>query len=104
METAASSDDGLSEVSILARILGNEQGQFPAQMARYILDRGFSDNDKARVHDLAVRNQDAALSAEEKEELLAYARAGTLLSILKAKARRVLRSNGKKRTPSCIRS
>jgi hypothetical protein len=59
-------------------------------MARHILDLGFSDRDKARMHDLAVRSQDDALSVDEKEELFAFAKAGTLLSILKSKARRVL--------------
>ena len=59
-------------------------------MARHILELGFSDRDKARMHDLAVRNQGDALSAAEKEELFAFAKAGTLLSILKSKARRTL--------------
>jgi hypothetical protein len=79
-----------NEVTILARILGNERGQLSPEMARHILDLGFSDRDKARMHDLAVRNQDDALSAGEKEELFAFAKAGTLLSILKSKARRTL--------------
>ena len=42
------------------------------------------------MHDLAVRNQRDVLSAVEKEELLAFGRAGDLLSILKSKARRTL--------------
>jgi hypothetical protein len=52
------------------------------------------------MHDLAVRNQQGALSTTEKEELFAYAKAGTLLSILKSKARRALKAGPKKRTPS----
>jgi hypothetical protein len=88
MKTATNNHAGQSEVTILARILGNEQGHFPAEIARYVLTLGFSDSDKARMHDLAVRNQDDALSPAEKEELFAYAKAGTLLSIVKSKARR----------------
>lgn len=42
------------------------------------------------MHDLAVRNQEDALSAAEKEELLALVKAGDLLAILKSKARRTL--------------
>ena len=91
---------GENEVTILARILGNERGQLPHEMARYILDLGFSDRDKARMHDLAVRNQDDALSPAEKEELFAFGKAGDLLSILKSKARRTLGINPKKRTTS----
>src|SRR4051812_42555503 len=84
------SNTAATEVTILARVLGNGQGQFPAKMARYLLTLGFSDDDKARMHDLAVRNQEGGLSSGEEEELFAYAKAGTLLSILQSKARRTL--------------
>ena len=42
------------------------------------------------MHDLAVRNQDDALTPAEKEEMFAFGKATTLLSILKSKARRTL--------------
>jgi hypothetical protein len=86
------------EVSILARVLGNDHDELPADMARYLLTLGFSPRDKDRMHDLAVRNQDGALSNDEREELFAYAKTGTILSILKSKARRVLKIKAKKRT------
>jgi len=79
-----------NEVTILARILGNENGHLPKDLARYILDLHVSERDKARMHDLAVRNQDDALTPAEKEEMYAYGKATTLLSILKSKARRTL--------------
>jgi hypothetical protein len=91
-----------SEVAILARVLGNEEGGRPPDMARYVLTLGFGDRDKARMHDLAVRNQAGALTDAERDELFAYAKAGTLLSILKSKARRALKrrgTNGKARKP-----
>jgi hypothetical protein len=100
MRSAVVNHERPSEVTILARILGNESGRIPANMARYILNRGFDERDKARMHDLAIRNQSDRLSADEKEELMAYAKAGTMLSILKSRARRVLRIKVKKRTPS----
>jgi hypothetical protein len=50
----------------------------------------FSERDKARMHDLAARNQEDALSPVEKAELFAFAKAGTLLSVLQSKARRAL--------------
>jgi hypothetical protein len=87
-----------NEVTILARILGNEHGELPPDQARYILGLGFSEQDKARMHDLAVRNQDDDLSAAGKEELLAFAKAGDLLAILKSRARRVLGIRPGKRT------
>jgi hypothetical protein len=91
---------GENEVTILARVLGNEQGRLPAELARYILKLGFSDRDKARMHDLAVRNQQSALSRAEKEELYGFAKAGSLLAILKSRARRALNVKPKKRTTS----
>src|SRR2546427_8526078 len=98
---ATSTDDAVqSEVAILARVLGNGDSPMPPRTARYLLTLGFSDREKARMHDLAVRNQDDALSPAEKEELFAYAKAGSLLGILKSKARRALHTKPKKRTRS----
>jgi hypothetical protein len=97
MHTATANHPGSSEVGILARVLSKEQGRLPREMARYILTLGFSDEDKARMHDLAIRNQEDRLSALEKEELFAYAKAGSVLSILKSKARVALRIKSKKR-------
>jgi hypothetical protein len=79
-----------NEVTILARVLGNERGKLPRDLARYLLDLGFSDRDKARMHDLAVRNQADALTPTEKDERFAFGKAGDLLSILQSNARRTL--------------
>jgi hypothetical protein len=87
---------GENEVTILARVLGNEQGRLPAGLARYLLKLGFSERDKARMHELAVRNQEGALAPAEKEELYAFAKAGSLLSLLKSRARRTLNIRPKK--------
>jgi len=89
-----------NEVTILARVFGKEGGMLSEEMARHILDLGFSDRDKARMHDLVVRNQDDALSPGEKLELLAFGKAGDLLAILKSKARRTLRIKLRKSTTS----
>jgi hypothetical protein len=86
------------EAAILARVLSNGESPLPPTLARYILDLGFDKGDKARMHDLAVRNQEDTLSSAEKDELFAYAKAGSLLSILKSKARRSLHIKPKKRT------
>jgi hypothetical protein len=53
---------GQDEVTILARVLCNQEGELPADIARYLLTLDFSERDKARAHDLAVRNQEGALS------------------------------------------
>src|SRR4051794_36808690 len=79
-----------NEVTILARFLGNGNGPLPKDVARYILDLSISERDRARMHDLAVRNQDDALTPAEKEEMHAFGKAASLLSIMKSKARRPL--------------
>jgi hypothetical protein len=98
MSVAARTGD--NEVTILARVFDDERGLLPAQLARSILDAEFSERDKARMHDLAVRNQADALSPAEKEELHGFAKAGTLLGILKSKARRTLKIKPKRRNNS----
>jgi hypothetical protein len=96
----ATSHAAENEVTILARIPGNEHGQLSTEMARNILDLGFTDLEKARMHDLAVRNQEDSLSPADKELLLAFGKAGDMLAILKSKARRTLGIKSKKRTSS----
>lgn len=98
MGTATRTSD--TEVAILARVFDNERGLLPRELARSIVDVDFSEQDKARMHELAVRNQADALSNGEKEELIAFAKAGTLLSILQSKARRTLKIKPKKRSLS----
>lgn len=96
----ATQHPGENEVTILARILGNEGGELPAEMARYLLDLKISERDRARMHDLAVRNQGDALSPEEREEMRAYGKATTLLSLLKLRAGRTLGVKPNGRNPS----
>jgi hypothetical protein len=79
-----------NEVAILARFLTNGRGPLPKTVARYILDLTISERDKARMHELAVRNQDDDLSSAEKKEMHDLGKAATVLSILKSKARRTL--------------
>jgi hypothetical protein len=79
-----------SETTILARLFSDRLGQLPPEMARYILDIDFNDRDRARLHELVVRNQDDDLTPAEKEELVAFVNAGSMLSILQARARRML--------------
>jgi hypothetical protein len=60
-------------------------------LASYVLTLGFTEEDQARMKDLAERNQDGALSPEEEEELRNYVRAGHLLALLHSKARQALK-------------
>jgi hypothetical protein len=98
--STATTHSSENEATILARVFDDERGLLPPDLARSILDVEFSERDKARMHDLAVRNQADALTTVEKEELYAFAKAGTLLGILKSKARRTLKIKPKRRTHS----
>jgi hypothetical protein len=80
----------ISEATLFARILTNGQGEMSSDLARYILTLGFGEEDQARMQDLAQRNQEGALSAEEHEELMHFVGAGHLLALLHAKARKAL--------------
>jgi len=75
--------------------LGKDEGKLSVTMAKHLLTLSFSDRDTERMHELAVRNQVNDLSDREKEELLAFTKAGTLISILKSRARRVISNKAK---------
>ena len=64
------------------------------EAARAFLKFGFDEADKARMHDLAVRNQEAGLSDAEKAQLENYVLVGHLLALIHSKARRSLAARG----------
>jgi hypothetical protein len=80
-----------SEAEIWERII-HPRGDMSRETAGRILELEFTDEDRARMHTLAERNRRGELSDEEADELDHYCRVGTLLSVLKARARRVLKS------------
>lgn len=95
MARVESTEPATSAIAILARILSNGKG-FPPTLARQLLKLGFSVEDKARMHELAVRNQSGALSVQELDELESYANAGCLLGILHSKSRQALKRSAQK--------
>ena len=64
------------------------------ELARHVLARRFSEEDAARMHSLAEKNREGALSAAEREELDAYVKVGDLLAILQSRARKTLNGRG----------
>ena len=79
-----------SEADIWERII-HPRGPMSKETARRVLDLEFTEEDRATMHDLAQRNQRGELSEEEEAELDHFCRVGTLLSILKVRARQVLK-------------
>jgi hypothetical protein len=95
MPTNATPTSAASEVSILSRLLLNGRGGLTRELAQYFLSVGFTDEDNARMHELAVKNQESQISPEELRELDGYVKAGDLLAILQAKARKLLQTGRK---------
>src|SRR6187399_1933481 len=86
----------ITEAAALDRLIHSAGGDLANSLARYVLALGFSMPDRARMSDLAERNQHEQLPAEEQRELQDFVRAGHLLALLQSKARRSM-----KQAPPC---
>ena len=91
--------DPKSEAAIFSRVVDRSLSHFTPETARSFLDLGFSEEDQARIHELAMRNQEETLSADEKEELRNYVKVGNLLAVFQSKARKYLKDHG---SPSSV--
>jgi hypothetical protein len=80
-----------SEVAIFGRLIEDQKGDLSRDLARYLLTLGFTGADQTRMNELAERNQERPLSANEQEELQSYVRASHLLALLHSKARKSLK-------------
>jgi hypothetical protein len=79
-----------SAVAILGRLIQVQRRNLPPALARFLLTLGFDTADQARMEHLAARNQEGTLSADEREELFNYVKAGHLLAFLQSKPRKAL--------------
>jgi hypothetical protein len=89
------------EAAILARLVGTDEPALSPAAAEGILTLRFSPADKDRMNVLAAKARAGTLTDDEQAEVEAYSRVGSLLGILKSKARRALKrrgTNGKART------
>ncbi len=86
--------NGTSQAAIFSRLWETKEGLLPRTLARIVLKAGFPEADQARMHELALKNQQGRISRAELEELDSYITAGDLLALLQSKARRTL--GGKK--------
>ena len=87
-----------AQAAIWTRLFQSVEPTLVPEVARAILALDFPQGDKDRMHELAAKARAGALTAEEQEEIDTYGRVGSVLSIMKSKARRRLkgglRSNG----------
>ena len=86
--------------TIWARLIGSKADTYSAKMARFILALEFPLADKARMHELSTKAKQQPLTPEEQAEVESYSRVGSILGIMKSKARvalkKVQKSNGKR--------
>jgi len=75
------------EAALLARVLHPEQDDLPPTAARALLRLSFDQQDRDRMHELAVKNQADELSDDERRELESYLRVGRLVDLLRARAK-----------------
>lgn len=88
-----------TEAAIWMRII-HPNGKLSPSAARALLKLEFTTRDRKRMHELAMKVQAGPLTSEEQYEIDSFDRVGTLLAILKSKARKVLkRAAVRQRTP-----
>jgi hypothetical protein len=85
----------ISDSEILGRILELEGEHLSPQKARLVLDLKFSKADHARIKLLGEKSNEGTLTPEEREEYSGLVRVGTILDILRARARSALKTLGK---------
>jgi hypothetical protein len=95
MATTQTSRTSASEAAIFGRVFVNGPRGLTPELARHILTLEFSDDDKARMHELAVKNQEGRASPKEVQDLDSYVKVADLVAILQSKARKLLRSKSK---------
>jgi hypothetical protein len=83
-----------SDAAIISRMIHPEKADLHKDTAQAVL-RLFSldQNDLDRMHELAVKNQDDALTKTEKAELESYLRVSYFVDLMHAKARLSLKKN-----------
>jgi hypothetical protein len=88
------------EGAIWGRLLDPAKPTLSAEAARAVLVLDFPPADKERMNELAARARAGTIAPEEMEEVETYGRVGSVLGIMKSKARRALkaapRTNGQR--------
>ena len=91
MVIATMSQNETSEAAIFARLWEGGSKRLSVTLARHIVSLGFSEADRARMHELSEKNRSGELSVAETKELDNFIRVGDLLAILQSKARQRLK-------------
>ena len=81
------------DAGILARLIRPDDDSLPPEAAKALLNIRFDRRELDRIHELAVKNQDDALTPDEKADLESYLRVSSFLDLMHAKARRSLKKH-----------
>lgn len=84
---------GGTESAILSRLIRPDQDDLSNEAAQALLRLHFDHEDLDRLHELAIKNQDGALTPAEQGELESYLRVSSFLDLMQAKARRSLKKH-----------
>jgi hypothetical protein len=81
------------DAGILARLIHPDDASLAPAVAEALLKIRFGQRDLDRIHELAVKNQDDALTPTERADLESYLRVSSFLDLMHAKARRSLKKH-----------
>lgn len=81
-----------SDTGILRRMLGPDDRELPAEVARFFLGLSLSDADQVRVRALSEKANEGDLTPQEHDELAMYVVLGDFLAIMQARARTAVKS------------
>jgi hypothetical protein len=83
-----------TEAEILDRVIHPDRADLSNEAAKALLTLRFEQQDLDRIHELLTKNQDDALTPDEKAELESYLRISSLLDLMHAKAKLSLKKHG----------
>jgi hypothetical protein len=83
------------EITIFTRLLEGENKALTPEVARYLLEVDFSQEDRDRMRVLSEKARAGTLTRAERDEINSYEVVGHLVSILQSRARQALKRTRK---------
>ncbi len=84
-----------NEGAIWSRLIGPQRPTLSAAVARSILELEFLPEDEARMRELGAKARMGSVTPAEQEEIENYSRVGSILGLMKSKARVSLKKNSR---------
>jgi len=75
---------------IFRRVIEPDEGSFPTDLARFLLNLDFRGEDHERYQELSAKAEEGALGEDEARTLDAYLHVDSLLAVMRLKAERSL--------------